>query len=152
MTLTLRSPAFRDEERIPDRHARGADNLSPPLEWSDAPEGTRSLVLLVEDPDAPRGMFRHWAVHDIPSDCTRLDEGAGRPGSDLTQGANDFGNPTYDGPQPPEGDAPHHYHFRLAALDTDHLDVGPQQRAEAIWEAAQDHILEESELVGTYQR
>jgi len=152
MTLTLRSPAFRDEERIPDRYVRGADNLSPPLEWSDVPEGTRSLVLVVEDPDAPRGMFRHWAVHDIPPDCMRLDEGAGRPGSGLKQGANDFGNPTYDGPQPPKGDAPHHYHFRLAALDTDHLDVGPQQRAEAIWEAAQDHILEESELVGTYQR
>ena len=152
MTLTLRSPAFRDEERIPDRYARGADNLSPPLEWSDVPEGTRSLVLLVEDPDAPRGMFRHWAVHDIPPDLTRLDEGIGRSDSELKQGANDFGNPTYDGPQPPEGDAPHHYHFRLAALDTDHLDVGPRQRADAIWEAAQGHIIEEAELVGTYRR
>jgi Raf kinase inhibitor-like YbhB/YbcL family protein len=91
-------------------------------------------------------------VHDLPPARTRLDEGVGRPDSDLKQGANDFGNPTYDGPQPPEGDAPHHYHFRLAALDTGHLEVGPRQRAEAIWEAAQDHIIEEAELVGTYQR
>ena len=152
MTLTLHSPAFTTDERIPDRFARAADNLSPPLEWSGVPDGPRRLVLLVEDPDAPRCLFRHWAVHDIPPDCTRLDEGAGRPGSELKHGANDFGNPTYDGPQPPEGDPPHHYHFRLAALDTDHLDVGPRQRAESVWEAAQDHIIEEAELIGTYQR
>ncbi len=152
MALTLRSPAFGNDERIPDRHARGSDNLSPALEWSDAPEGTRSFVLVVEDPDAPRGMFRHWAVHDIEPDRTRLAEGAGARDSGLKQGANDFGETGYDGPQPPAGDAPHHYHFRLAALDTDHLDVGPRQRAEAVWEAAQDHIIEETELVGIYQQ
>jgi hypothetical protein len=152
MTLTLSSPAFREDGKIPDRYAREESNLSPPLEWSGAPEGTRSFALLVEDPDAPRGMFRHWAVHDIPPDCRRLDEGAGRPDSGLRQGANDFGNANYDGPQPPEGDGPHHYHIRLAALDTDHLDVGPRQRAEAVWDAAQGHILEETELVGIYER
>ena len=152
MTLTLRSPAFGNDERIPDRYARGPDNLSPPLEWSGAPEGTRSFALVVEDPDAPRGTFRHWAVHGLEPDRTRLDEGAGQRDSDLAQGANDFGNSNYDGPEPPEGDAPHHYHFRLAALDTDHLEVGPRQRAEAVWEAAQGLILEVAELVGTYQR
>ena len=152
MTLTLKSPAFREEEKIPDRYARGHGNVSPPLEWSGAPEGTRSFALLVEDPDAPRGLFRHWAVHDIPPDQTRLEEGEGRADSDLRQGANDFGNTGYDGPQPPEGDGPHHYHIRLAALDTDHLDVGPRQRAEAVWDAAQGHILEETELVGTYEQ
>ena len=152
MTLTLSSPAFRDEERIPDRYVRSEGNQSPPLEWSGAPEGTRSYVLLVEDPDAPRGMFRHWAVHDIPPDRTRLDEGMGRRDGGLKQGANDFGNSNYDGPQPPEGDGPHHYHFRLAALDIPHLDVGPRQRAEAVWDAAQGHILEETELVGIYEQ
>ena len=152
MTLTLRSPAIREDGTIPDRHARSHGNLSPPLEWSGAPEGTRSFALLVEDPDAPRGLFRHWAVHDIPPDQTRLEEGEGRADSDLRQGANDFGNTGYDGPQPPEGDGPHHYHIRLAALDTDHLDVGPRQRAEAVWDAAQGHILEETELVGTYEQ
>ena len=152
MTLTLKSPAFREEEKIPDRYARGHGNVSPPLEWSGAPEGTRSFALLVEDPDAPRGLFRHWAVHDIPPECPGLKEGAGRPDSDLRQGANDFGNTGYDGPQPPEGDGPHHYRIRLAALDTDHLDVGPRQRAEAVWDAAQGHILEETELVGIYEQ
>lgn len=152
MTLSLKSPAFADGERIPDEFARDGPNLSPPLEWSGAPEDTKSFLLVVEDPDAPKGMFRHWAVYDIPPERRRLHEGAGRRGADLRQGANDFGNPSYDGPQPPEGHGTHHYHFRLAALDTDHLDVGPRQRAEAIWEAAQPKIIEQAELVGTYER
>lgn len=152
MTLVLHSPALKDGERIPDRNAREHGNLSPPLEWSGEPEGTRSFVLLVEDPDAPRGIFRHWAVHDLSPDLTRLDEGAGRRGSALKQGANDFGDAGYDGPQPPEGHGPHHYHFRLAALDVEHLVIGPQQRAESIWAAAVPHILDEAELVGVYER
>ena len=151
MTLTLRSPAFNDGERIPDRHARNHGNVSPPLQWSGEPDGTRSFVLVVEDPDAPRGLFRHWAAFDISPDRHRLDEGAGGRGDALSQGANDFGDTGYDGPQPPQGHGPHHYHFRIAALDTEHLDVGPQQRAEAIWQAAQDHILEETELIGIYE-
>ena len=152
MTLTLLSSAFSDEERIPDQYSRNAGNLSPPLEWRGAPEETQSYVLLVEDSDGSRGMFRHWAVHDIPPERSRLAEGIGRMDGDLRQGANDFGNANYDGPQPPEGDGPHHYHFRLAALDVPHLDIGPRQRAEAVWDAAQGHILEETELVGIYER
>lgn len=152
MAFTLRSPAFAGDDRIPHRFARDGANLSPPLEWSDPPEGTRSYALIVEDPDAPRGMFRHWAVFDIPTDKRRLDEGEGARGTELRQGANDFGNPGYDGPQPPEGHGTHHYHFRLAALDTDHLDVAPRERAEAVWAAAEPHILAESEIVGTFER
>lgn len=152
MTLTVRSPAFKDGETIPARYARSHGNISPPLEWIDPPEGTRSFALIVEDTDAPRGTFRHWAVFDISPDRNRLDEGAGRRGGQLTQAANDFGDTGYDGPEPPPGHGPHHYHFRLAALDVDHVDVGPQQRAQAVWEAAQPHILEEAELVGVYER
>ena len=152
MALSLRSPAFGDGERIPDRYARANGNVSPPLEWTGAPEGTRSFALIVEDPDAPRGTFRHWAAFDIPLERQRLEKGEGVPSRDFRQGANDFGGTGYDGPQPPEGHGTHHYHFRLAALDTDHLNLGPQQRAEAVWQAAQDHVLEETELVGTYQR
>ena len=92
------------------------------------------------------------ALSELEKIVQRLEEGEGRADSDLRQGANDFGNTGYDGPQPPEGDGPHHYHIRLAALDTDHLDVGPRQRAEAVWDAAQGHILEETELVGTYEQ
>ena len=149
MTLALRSPAFEDGDRIPDRYARSHGNVSPPLEWTGAPRDTRSFALIVEDSDGSRGLLRHWAAFDI-SPGRRLDEGAGRSDSNLRQGANDFGDAGYDGPQPPEGRDPHHYHFRLAALDIDHLDIGPQQRAEAVWQAAQDHILEETELIGVY--
>ena len=152
MALTLRSPAFADGERIPDNYVRDGQNLSPPLEWSGVPEGARSLLLMVEDPDAPRGLFRHWAVYDIPPEKRRLEEGAARRDGKLKQGANDFGNSTYDGPQPPQGHGTHHYHFRLAALDTDHLDVGPKQRAEAVWSAAEASIIDQAELVGTYER
>jgi Raf kinase inhibitor-like YbhB/YbcL family protein len=152
MPLSLRSPAFDAGGRIPDRHARSHDNVSPPLEWTGPPEGTRSFALIIEDPDAPRGMFRHWAAFDIPPDRDRLDEDAGRRESGLSQGINDFGDTGYDGPQPPEGHGPHHYHFRLAALDTDHLDVDLRQPVEAIWQAAREHLLEEAELVGIYER
>lgn len=152
MAFMLKSPAFSDGERIPDKFARDGQNLSPPLEWSGVPEGTKSLLLVVEDPDAPRGMFRHWAVYDISPEKKRLGEGAGRRDSDLKQGANDFGNPTYDGPQPPQGHGTHHYHFRLAALDTHHLSVGPKQRAEEVWNAARANIIDQAELVGTYER
>ena len=65
MTLTLRSPAFADGDRIPERHVRSSGNVSPPLEWSGAPKDTKSFALIVEDPDAPRGTFRHWAAFDI---------------------------------------------------------------------------------------
>lgn len=152
MALTLRSSAFGNGERIPDRYARDHGNLSPPLDWSGAPEGTRSYVLVVEDPDAPRGTFRHWAAYDTSADRMRLDEGAGRLAGDLAHGVNDFGNACYDGPQPPAGHGTHHYHFRLAALDVDRLDVRPRERADAAWQAAQPHSLEQAELVGTYER
>lgn len=152
MALTLKSPAFADGERIPDEHARDGANLSPPLEWEGAPEGTKSFVLVVEDPDAPQGTFRHWAVYDLAPNKTGLEEGAGRKGGALKQGANDFGNPSYDGPQPPKGHGPHRYLFRLAALDIGHLNVGPQQRAEAIWQAAQGSLVDQAQLVGTYER
>lgn len=152
MAFTLSSPAFKPDARIDDKFAREGGNLSPPLEWRGTPAGTRSFALIVEDPDAPRGVFRHWAAYDISADKSGLDEGDGRRSSDLPQGANDFGNLGYDGPQPPKGHGLHHYHFRVAALDVEHLNVEPEDRAEAIWAAAQPHMLAEAELVGTFER
>lgn len=152
MPLRLKSPAFANGDRIPETYARGGQNQSPPLEWEGAPEGTKSFTLVVEDPDAPHGTFRHWAVYDIPSGRDHLDEGSGGRQGNLHQGANDFGNSYYDGPQPPEGHGPHHYHFRLAALDVDRLNIGPQQRAEEVWRTAQAHMLDQAELVGIYER
>ena len=151
MTFSLTSPAFASGERIPDRHVRDGDNLSPPLEWSGAPEGTQGFALMVEDPDAPSGTFRHWGVHGIPADRTRLDEGAGAQG-ELRHCVNDFANAAYDGPQPPQGHGPHRYYFRLAALDVATLEVADGTGAGAMWDEALRHVLGEAELFGTYER
>jgi Raf kinase inhibitor-like YbhB/YbcL family protein len=150
MTLKLESPAFDNGSEIPNKFAKDGRNVSPPLQWSGAPEGTRSFALIVEDPDAPAGMFRHWAVYDIPGDREGLREGEKLEQAGM--GANDFGNIRYDGPQPPRGHGTHHYHFKLAALNTDNLRGVPDDApAEAVWDKAQKHIIEEAELVGTYQ-
>lgn len=149
MKLSLKSPAFENGGRIPDRYARAGANAPPPLAWDGAPEGTRSFALLVEDPDAPSGMFRHWAVYDIPADRTNLSDG-----EDLNfpQGVNDFGHDHYDGPEPPPGHGVHHYHFRLAALDTDRLDDAQDGvSAGAVWDKALRHVIEETEIIGTYE-
>jgi Raf kinase inhibitor-like YbhB/YbcL family protein len=111
MPLTITSPAFKHGEVIPTRHTRDGDNLSPPLEWRDAPPETKSFVLIVEDPDAPSGTFRHWAMYNIPAGETGLPEGASGQGrSGVGEGVNGFRNTRYDGPQPPKGHGPHHYH------------------------------------------
>lgn len=154
MPLTLSSAAFADGEAIPQRYTRDGENVSPPLRWSGIPDGTKSFVLVMEDPDAPRGTFGHWAVFNIDPDTDGFPEAeGGKPGPDaLRQGENDFGNAYYDGPEPPPGHGLHHYHFRLAALDVPNLDVPGQIGVEGIWKEACKHILEETELVGTYER
>ena len=150
MTLTVRSPSFSENEKIPDKHAKDGRNLSPALQWSGAPENTRSFAFLVEDPDAPSGMFRHWALYDIPGDRTGLREGEDL--SDYGQGVNDFGNKGYDGPQPPRGHGVHHYHFRLAALSVDKVPgLSGNPSASNVWDKVQPHLIEEAETVGTYE-
>jgi Raf kinase inhibitor-like YbhB/YbcL family protein len=104
MPLTITSPAFRNGEVIPTRHTRDGENLSPPLEWRGAPPETKSFVLIVEDPDAPSGTFRHWVIYNIPAGEAGLPEwasGHGRGGAG--EGVNGFRNARYDGPQPPKG-------------------------------------------------
>jgi len=151
MSFMLTSPAFDDHGAIPEKFARDGENVSPPLEWSGAPEATKSFALIVEDPDAPSGMFRHWAVYNIPPIQHRLKEG--EDVKRLGEATNDFGERGYDGPQPPKGHGVHHYHFRLAALDVDRLeDAKPANSVAQVWEKARPHILAETELVGVYER
>jgi hypothetical protein len=154
MSLSLSSPAFAPQQRIPNQFSREGGNLSPPVEWRGAPQGTRSFALIVEDPDAPRGVFRHWAAYDIPADARSLAEGAGsrEQGAAIQMGTNDFGNTQYDGPQPPQGHGSHHYHFRLFALDVPSLEVPENCAAEDVLAAVQEHALEEAETVGTFER
>jgi Raf kinase inhibitor-like YbhB/YbcL family protein len=153
MAFTLESPAFRNGGEIPRKYARSGENVPPPLTWKDVPSGTKSLALVVEDPDAPSGTFRHWGIYDIAPERSQLLEGttAGATTEKLGHGVNDFGNPHYDGPQPPKGHGVHHYHFRLAALDVDALHLGPKAKVDDILGKAQPHVLAEAELVGTYE-
>jgi Raf kinase inhibitor-like YbhB/YbcL family protein len=153
MTLTITSPAFSPPGPIPRQFTRDGANISPPIEWHDAPTETRSFALIVEDPDAPRGLFRHWVAYDIPASSTSLKEGDGsrEPVTMLRMGCNDFGNSRYDGPQPPPGGGPHHYHFRLLALDVSKLDVPAQSSATDILTAATPRRLAEAEFIGVFE-
>jgi Raf kinase inhibitor-like YbhB/YbcL family protein len=112
--LQLRSPAFSDQERIPDRFSRLGGNVSPPLTWPEVPREALELLLICEDPDAPHGTFLHWLVTGIDPATRSVDEGrvpvAGR------EWPNSFGESGWGGPQPPPGDEPHRYIFQLHAL------------------------------------
>lgn len=153
MTLTLMSPAFADGQPIPGKYTRDSENLSPPLKWTGAPDGVRSYALVVEDPDAPSGTFRHFAAYNIAPDRTELPQSADTgPDAAMRYGRNDFGSEAYDGPEPPHGHGVHHYHFRLAALDVPNLSLPASAGAEAVWKEAEKHAIEETELVGTYER
>lgn len=153
MALSVASPAFSTGERIPERYSKDGDNISPPLAWHDAPRNTRSFAVIVEDPDAPKGTFRHWAVYNVPPAYQGLGEDSAsvRTGTSLEMAVNDFGNRTYDGPKPPHGHGVHHYHFRLLALDVPELRLPTEARVKDVLEAAQPHVIAQAETVGTFQ-
>jgi len=150
MPFQLSSPTISDRGTIPVRCTGDGEDLSPPLVWSDPPAGTKSFALALEDTDAPGGSFWHWGACNIPAAMRRLEEGDAAGG--LKMAVNDFGRPGYGGPHPPRGDAPHRYHFRLAALDVEMLPLGPATRVKDMWRAARQHVLAETELVATYGR
>lgn len=153
MAFAVSSPAFAEGSTLPRKYTLDGENLSPPLEWSDPPRGTRSYALICEDPDAPSGTFRHWAVCNISGDQNGLSEGIGTaPPQNCKFAMNDFGHAAYDGPRPPAGHGLHHYHFRLAALDTDRVDLPPEISADDLWRTLQPHVLDQAETIGTYQR
>ncbi|HYZ23239.1 MAG TPA: YbhB/YbcL family Raf kinase inhibitor-like protein [Rhodopila sp.] len=151
MAFMLKSPAFSFSEEMPTRYTGEGENVSPPLEWTDAPPGTRSFALVMEDPDAPSGTFHHWGIYNIASDRTALPEGIGHgvKAESLGHCLNDFGHARYDGPMPPEGDDEHRYHFRLAALDVDRLRV-PKETVTDLQELIRPHVIAEAELIGSY--
>ena len=154
MTFRLRSPAFDDGNAIPAKYTADGEDLSPPVEWQDPPPGTKSFVLIVDDPDAPSGVFRHWGLYNISAERDRLPEGVGHgvKTEDLGLGVNDFGEPRYRGPAPPKGHGIHHYRFKLAALDVERLTQAPTASVADVWKAAQKHVVGQAELVGTYAR
>lgn len=151
--MRITSTAFPDGSSIPSRFTCDSNNISPALTWTEVPEGTRSLVLLCNDPDAPGGTWHHWAVFDIPPDQRGLSENVSpQSGEKYRQATNDFGRPGYGGPCPPRGHGPHHYHFRLLSLSIEHLPVGQQATCAEVERAARQHLLGEATLVGVYTR
>lgn len=149
--MKLRSKAFADGSAIPRRFTCDGDNVSPPLEWSDAPAGTRSFVLLCDDPDAPAGTWHHWAVYDIAPTESGLAENATQD-ANLKQAVNDFREVGYGGPCPPHRHGPHHYHFRLLALSVDHIRVSANASWRDVEREARKSTLAEATLVGWYER
>jgi Raf kinase inhibitor-like YbhB/YbcL family protein len=144
--LRLRSTAFKHHEKIPARHTRGGDDVSPELQWSGVPEGTKSFAVVLHDPDAPLvDGFTHWVAYGIAGDQNGLPEGGG----DATRGSNSFGDTGYGGPAPPPGHGTHHYYFWVYALDED-LDLEPGLDRRALLDRIEDHVIEQARLVGTY--
>ncbi len=152
-SLTISSPAIRDGGRIPSVFTCRGSDKSPPLAWSGVPDGTKTLAIVVEDPDAPGGIFIHWVAFNIPANSSGLEEGVPNRSelpSGGTQGVNSFGRVGYGGPCPPPGPA-HHYHFRLFALD-ETLPLGPDATAGRLMQAMQSHVSASADLVGIFGR
>jgi Raf kinase inhibitor-like YbhB/YbcL family protein len=147
-TIQLTSEAFGDSQPIPVQYTCDGADETPPLSWGEPPAGTKSFALVVDDPDAPSGTFRHWGVYDIAPSARSIG-GARKVGSEVT---NDFGKPGYGGPCPPKGHGPHHYQFKLFALNVDRLNLGPNAKVIDLEQEAAKHALAQGELVGTYER
>lgn len=155
--LELRSSAFQHEQPIPARHTCQGPNLSPSLEWSGEPAGTRSFVLIVDDPDAPdpakpKLTWVHWLLYNLPAPQHALVEGAGNQatapaGEHALTHDDSLG---YHGPCPPIGR--HRYFFRLFALDRELPSLGPSARRPELEQAMDGHILETVVLMGTYEK
>ena len=152
--MQLESNAFSPGERVPRRHSCQGVDVSPPVAWRDPPAGTRSFALICDDPDAPRGTWHHWALFDLQADMFSLDEGypAGERVGTTRQGVNDFGVARYNGPCPPRGHGPHHYRFKLFALDVERLDVPARATCKEVEAAATRHCLAQAQLMGIYAR
>jgi hypothetical protein len=146
--LNLISDGFKNGQPIPSQYTCDGSDRTPVLRWGAPPEGTKSFALVIDDPDAPSGTFRHWGVFDIPASARSIGDGK-RIGTEV---ANDFGKSGYGGPCPPKGHGPHHYHFKLFALDTDRLGLSTDAKIADVESAARQHALAEGELIGTYER
>ncbi len=145
--MKLTSPVFDDGDFIPAKYTCDGENVSPPLEISDVPEDTQSLVLIVDDPDAPAGDWVHWTIWNIDPGTKEISEGNVPAGA--MQGSTDFGNNKYGGPFPPSGT--HRYQFKLYALDTI-LDLNSYSAKKDIEREMKDHILDQIMFVGLYQK
>ncbi|HZZ42100.1 MAG TPA: YbhB/YbcL family Raf kinase inhibitor-like protein [Tepidisphaeraceae bacterium] len=148
----VHSDAFADGEPIPFKYGTDGQNVSPPLSWSTPPAKTMSLVVVVEDPDAPTPEpFVHWLVYNIPADAKGLSEGTDKGAMKGVEGENSKLKPGWTGMAPPKGDSPHRYVFQIFALDTG-LSLEKEAGRAELFKAMAGHVLGRGILVGTYQR
>ena len=153
MSIEVTSTAFQQGMIIPKQYTGDGVDQSPPLRWSEPPSGTKSIALICDDPDAPRGTWVHWVLFNLPTQTRELEEGVPTTAtlpSGAKQGKNDFGNIGYGGPAPPKGKT-HRYFFKLYALGVT-VDLVPGATKAQLENAMKGHILAEGELIGTYKR
>ena len=153
MSFQISSAAFSSGEAIPKKFTCDGPDVSPQLSWKEVPAATRSLALIMDDPDAPVGTWVHWVLYNLPANTRELPEGMERQEHTATaalQGRNDFRKIGYGGPCPPPG-KPHRYYFKLYALDTE-LDLKTGATKADLERAMKDHILGEADLMGRYGR
>ena len=144
--MKVTSSAFQQGANIPSKFSCDGPNTSPPLQISDVPTEAKSLVLIVDDPDAPSGLFTHWVVWNISPQATTIAEGSTPKG---VQGTNDFGKSGYGGPCPPSGT--HRYYFKVFALDRE-LDLPVGAKRSQLDAAMKGHVIAQGELMGRYSR
>ena len=152
MSIKITSSVFEDNGLIPAKYTCDGADISPPLRWEGVPEGTRSIALICDDPDAPMGTWVHWVLFNLPAETKELAENVPTDGT-LTNGAKqgitDFGRTGYGGPCPPGGT--HRYFFKIYALDTE-IDLTPSATKNDLLKAIEGHILGQGQLVGKYKR
>ena len=152
MEIKITSSAFEDGGLIPAKYTCDGADVSPPLQWDAVPEGTGSIALICDDPDAPMGTWVHWVLFNLPSDAKELAQNIPTEETlpnGAKQGVNDFGRVGYGGPCPPGGT--HRYFFKIYALDTEvGLQAGADKRQ--LLQTMEGHILEQGQLIGKYKR
>ena len=159
MAFELTSSAFKNNERIPQKHTGEGEDTSPALAWTQPPAGTKSYALIMDDPDAPVGLWLHWLLYDIPASLTALPEGVAKKES-LPDGSKHgkcwgtekmgYDRVGYYGPMPPPG-KPHRFLFKLYALDQP-LGLSAKAAKNDVLKAMKGHILGEAQLIGIYER
>ena len=150
--FSISTSSFHPDGDIPARFTCSGDNLSPALAWTDPPSGTQSLALIVDDPDAPGGVFTHWVLYDLAASARQLPEGTQMKADPEggRQGSNGFDKTGYGGPCPPPGHV-HRYYFRLYALDSK-LGLPPGASKSAVEKAMKGHVLAQAEVMGKFKR
>lgn len=150
--MQLKSSAFENRNEIPTKHTGYGEDISPPFEWTNVPEGTKSFAIICHDPDAPLILpgtygFVHWVLYNIPGSVTSLPEGT----QDYTKGTNDRNQEGYNGPKPPAGHGVHHYFWWLMALNKE-LNLKPGLTQWQLLEQIEPHVIGMNRLVGIYEK